>query len=193
VYGGYVEIEARPEIFEDWEYTSSRLTTQNKYVFRYGRVDIRAALPRGQGIWPALWMLGSNIPEVGWPACGEVDIMELIGGGEGRDDVTHGTIHWDEDGHASFGGSKQLETDTFFDAFHVFSIVWDAESITWLLDDEAYLTADLRPPGRSEFQQPYFFIMNVAVGGRWPGYPDETTPFPQRMLVDYIRVFQPTD
>jgi beta-glucanase (GH16 family) len=191
VEGGFLLIEAKEEEFQGSPYTSSRLTTQNKYNFRYGRVDIRAALPKGQGLWPALWMLGSNFTDVGWPACGELDIMEMIGGGEGRDDVTHGTIHWDQNGYTRYGGSKQLDTGTFYDEFHVFSIIWDSESIIWLLDDVPYLEADLTPEPLSEFHGYFFFIMNVAVGGGWPGYPNETTQFPQRMIVDYIRVFQP--
>lgn len=188
--GGYLVIEAKRENYYGSLFTSSRLTTQNKYNFRYGRVDIRAALPKGQGLWPALWMLGANFSDAGWPACGELDIMEMVGGGEGRDDVTHGTIHWDQNGYTRYGGSKQLDTGTFYDEFHVFSIIWNAESIIWLLDGVPYLEADLTPQHLSEFHGYFFFIMNVAVGGGWPGYPNETTQFPQRMIVDYIRVFQ---
>lgn len=192
VQGGYLVIEARKENFNGNPYTSSRITTQNKYVFRYGRVDIRAALPEGQGLWPALWMLGASFEDVGWPACGEVDIMEMIGGGEGRDDVTHSALHWDRDGHTSVSGGKQLDEGTFHGSFHIFSITWDAESIVWLLDDIPFYEKELAPADMSEFHGYFFFIMNVAVGGNWPGYPDETTTFPQRMIVDYIRVFKPT-
>lgn len=192
VQGGYLVIEAKKENTNGNPYTSSRITTQNKYVFRYGRVDIRAALPHGQGLWPALWMLGASFADVGWPACGEVDIMEMIGGGEGRDDVTHSALHWDRDGHTSVSGGKQLDEGTFHDSFHIFSIIWNAESIVWLLDDIPFYEQELTPADMSEFHGYFFFIMNVAVGGNWPGYPDETTTFPQRMIVDYIRVFKPT-
>lgn len=190
VEGGYLLIEAKAENYLGSLYTSSRLTTQNKYFFRYGRVDIRAALPEGQGLWPALWMLGASFSEIGWPACGELDIMEMVGGGDGRDDVTHGNIHWDENGYSRFGGSTQLDTGIFYDEFHVFSIIWGSESIIWLLDDVPFLEVALTREPLSEFHGYFFFIMNVAVGGGWPGSPNETTQFPQRMIVDYIRVFQ---
>ena len=184
-------IEAKKEAFGGSAYTSSRLTTQGKFDFQYGRVDIRAALPKGQGIWPALWMLGANFGSVGWPASGEIDIMELIGGGEGRDDTVYGTIHWDDAGtKADFGGNTQLASGTFNDQFYVFTIIWDADEIKWYVDDQLYHTADISPAGLSEFQADFFFIFNVAVGGNWPGSPNSSTVFPQRMIVDYVRVFQ---
>jgi len=186
--GGYLVIEARAEKYANRNHTSSRITTKDKFEFKYGRVDIRANLPYGQGIWPALWMLGHNINSVGWPESGEIDIMELIGHQPAR---TYGTIHWSNAGeHASYGGSKKLSSGIFNDEFHVFSIIWDEDHIEWLLDGVKFHTADIRPGDLSEFHQDYFFIFNVAVGGDWPGYPDQTTEFPQRMIVDYIRVFQ---
>lgn len=168
-------------------YTSARMITANKFDFQYGRVDIRAKLPKGQGIWPALWMLGSKFFDIGWPQCGEIDIMEIVGHEPNK---LHGTIHWEQNGHASFGGSTQLATGDFSDEFHVFSIIWDGQSIDWYLDDEFYHTADVTPAALSEFHDKFFFIFNVAVGGNWPGYPDASTEFPQQMIVDYIRVFQ---
>lgn len=190
VEDGYLTIEAREESFNSSQYTSSRLTTQNKFDFQYGRVDIRAKLPKGQGIWPALWMLGANFSSAGWPSCGETDIMEMIGG-SGREKTVHGTCHWDNNGHASYGGSTSLSSGTFNDEFHVFSIVWDASSIKWYMDDKHFNTIDISVADLSEFQKEFFFIFNVAVGGNWPGSPDTTTQFPQQMIVDYIRVFQP--
>ena len=191
VEDGYLIITAKKESYQGKEYTSSRIITQGKQSFQYGRMDIRAALPEGQGIWPALWMLGANFPEVGWPACGEIDIMEMIGGGAGRDNAVHGTVHWSHDGeYASYGQSYTLEEGIFADEFHVFSIVWDASSITWYVDDQEYNKIDITPEELSEFQQPFFFIFNVAVGGNWPDSPNESTNFPQRMVVDYVRVFQ---
>jgi len=185
---GHLVIEAKKEVFGGRQYTSSRMKTEGKFDFQYGRVDIRAALPRGKGIWPALWMLGANISSVGWPACGETDIMELIGH---QPSTLYGTAHWSNAGqHASYGGHTELSSGTFNDAFHVFSIKWDQTKIQWLLDDQVYHVIDITPAELSEFRQPYFFIFNVAVGGDWPGYPDATTVFPQRMIVDYIRVFQ---
>ncbi|MFC3879283.1 family 16 glycosylhydrolase [Algoriphagus namhaensis] len=187
---GHLIITAKKENFEGAAYTSSRLVTMNKQDFRYGRIDIRATMPRGQGLWPALWMLGSNFSEVGWPNCGEIDIMEMIGG-NGRENTVHGTVHWDNNGsRAQFGGEKRISTGTLADQFHVYSIVWDATSIKWLINDEQYHEIDTTPAGLDEFRRKFFFIFNVAVGGDWPGSPNTTTTFPQHMIVDYVRVFQ---
>jgi len=153
-------------------------------------VDIRAALPKGQGIWPALWMLGSNFDTVSWPACGEIDIMEMIGGG-GRENTVHGTVHWQNEGkHAQFGGKTTLPSGTFSDQFAVYSITWDATSIRWFVDNKQYHVIDTTPAELDEFRRNFFFIFNVAVGGNWPGSPNTTTTFPQHMIVDYVRVFQ---
>ena len=186
---GHLVIEARNEVFGGSNYTSSRMITKDKFEFKYGRVDIRGVLPYGQGIWPAFWMLGANISEVGWPRCGEIDIMEMIGG-QGRENEVHGTVHWDEGGHAYTGKSIKLPQGIFNDEFHVFSIVWDENSITWMMDDQPYNTFDLSAPARNEFLNEFFVIFNLAVGGLWPGYPDQSTQFPQHLIVDYIRVFQ---
>jgi len=135
-------------------------------------------------------MLGSNFPEVGWPGCGEIDIVEMVGG-QGRENTIHGTVHWDNAGsYASYGGSNTMETGTFNDEFHVFSIIWDETEIRWLVDDEQYHVIDITPEELNEFQKEFFFIFNVAVGGNWPGAPDGNTVFPQWMVVDYVRVFQ---
>lgn len=191
VRDGYAIITARKENKEGKDYTSSRIITKGKKEFKYGRVDIRALLPKGQGIWPALWMLGSNISVVDWPACGEIDIMEMIGG-KGKDNVLHGTAHWEKaSNHTYQGGSISLENDQIFaDEFHVFSISWTPSSITWYLDGVQYYEMDITAEEFTEFHNSYYIIFNVAVGGNWPGKPDETTSFPQRMIVDYIRVFQ---
>jgi len=116
--------------------------------------------------------------------------MEMIGG-NGRENTVHGTAHWEQGGHASYGDDYTLNSGSFQDEFHVFSIEWDETSIKWYVDDELYNTLDTSPSALSEFRGEHFFIMNVAVGGNWPGYPDGSTVFPQRMIVDYIRVFQP--
>ena len=192
VKDGYLIVQAKQESAGNQSYTSSRLTTQNKFNFKYGRVDIRAALPKGQGIWPALWMLGKNITTVSWPKCGEIDIMEMIGGdASGRDNTTHGTAHWDNNGsRAQYGGSTKLSSGIFNGEFHVFSIVWDERKIVWYLDDKQFHVIDTTPSGLSEFQEEYFLLVNLAVGGDWPGKPDGNTVFPQYLVVDYIRVFQ---
>jgi beta-glucanase (GH16 family) len=187
ISNGKLVIEAKKESWGGADYTSARMVTKGLREFKYGRVDIRAKLPIGKGIWPALWMLGNDISTVNWPKCGEIDIMEIIGS---EPSTLHGTIHWDNNGHASYGNSTKLTAGTFADEFHVFSIIWDDQTIKWLLDDVQFNAADISPAGLSEFHHPFFFIFNVAVGGNWPGYPDATTVFPQRMWVDYIRVFQ---
>jgi beta-glucanase (GH16 family) len=190
VHDGYLIIEARQEIAGNRSYSSSRLTTQGKRAFKNGRIDIRALLPKGQGIWPALWMLGSSIQTQGWPKCGELDIMEMIGG-SGRENTVYGTAHWDNAGsHASYGGHETLDGKIFSDEFHVFSIRWTPATITWFIDDIQYHIIDITPADLDELTKEAFFILNVAVGGDWPGGPDGTTVFPQRMVVDYIRVFQ---
>ena len=188
---GNLVITAKKESRGGFNYTSSRIITKGKQEFLYGRVDIRAVLPYGQGIWPALWMLGANIDQVSWPACGEIDIMELIGGGDGRDNVVYGTVHWDNNGdYAHYGGNTKLSSGLFADEYHVFSIVWDESSIKWLLDGVQFHEIDITPAALSELRKDQFFIFNVAVGGNWPGSPNSSTTFPQYMIVDYIRVFQ---
>lgn len=188
---GHLIITAKKESYSGSEYTSSRIITMGKKEFRYGRVDIRALLPEGQGIWPALWMLGASFPNVGWPASGEIDIMEMIGG-SGRENTVHGTVHWDNAGqYASYGKGYTLSSGKFNEKFHVFTIIWDSSKIVWYVDDVQFNVIDTTPAGLSEFQNPFFFIFNVAVGGNWPGEPNASTVFPQRMIVDYIRVFQP--
>lgn len=190
VEGGLLTITAKEENFGGSNYTSSRIKTQGLESFKYGRIDIRAKLPFGQGIWPALWMLGDNINSVGWPSCGEIDIMELVGGGSG-DRTVHGTIHWDNNGsYANYGGSNSLASGKFNDEFHVYSIIWDETSIKWLRDDVQYHIVSTTDAAMSEFHQNYFFIFNIAVGGNWPGSPNNSTIFPQTMVVDYVRLFQ---
>ena len=192
IVDGKLVITAKEQKFGDRDYTSSRIVTKGKQQFKFGRIDIRAALPKGQGIWPALWMLGSNIDAVGWPACGEIDIMELTGDLPNR---ILGTIHYGANvsQHQFNSGTKYLDVqETFQDEFHVFSINWENNLIEFLLDGEVYYT--ITPATLNGAPYPFnknqFFIFNVAVGGNFPGSPDSSTPFPQHMIVDYIRVFQ---
>lgn len=190
---GYLVITAKRENVGGKNFTSSRLKTQGKQVFKFGRIDIRAALPKGQGIWPAFWMLGESITNVSWPACGEIDIMEMIGGNQtGRDNTVHGTLHWDNNGTYRYQGGKKTLTggSILADNFHVYSIIWDENKITWLLDDQVYHEEDIRSSAMNEFREPFFLLINLAVGGNWPGNPDDSTVFPQQMAVDYVRVFE---
>jgi beta-glucanase (GH16 family) len=191
---GNLVIRADKENYGGREYTSSRLKTQSKQTVNYGRIDIRAVMPQGQGIWPALWMLGSNFPTVGWPHSGEIDIMEMIGG-NGRENTVHGTAHWynqSSNQNASYGGNYGLPSgETLSTNFHVFSIDWDSTSITWYLDNVQYHSMAINDSSSlAAFRKDFFFIFNIAVGGNWPQYPDASTVFPQRMVVDYVRVFQ---
>jgi beta-glucanase (GH16 family) len=191
VSNGNLVIEARKETIAPFNYTSARMTTQHKKNFRFGRIDIRAKLPVGKGIWPALWMLGENITSVGWPACGEIDIMELVGTNPSR---VHGTMHWKALNGSGInkGGSYDLAGGDYSQQFHVFSIVWTQNMIKWYVDDVLFFTgtsADMAG-ANYPFNANHFLIFNVAVGGNWPGPPDAGTVFPQRMFVDYVRVFQ---
>lgn len=187
---GYLRITAKEETHLGAPYTSARLTTQGKESFQYGRIDIRAKVPYGQGIWPALWMLGDNFGSAGWPTCGEIDIMELIGGDGYNDRTVYGTAHWSNNGsHAEYGGNKSLPLgEKYNDEFHVFSIVWNSNSIRWYVDNSLYHT--MNTASLTAFQNKFFFILNIAVEGNWPGPVGPSTQFPQYMLVDYIRVFQ---
>ena len=188
---GNLIIEARKEPIGGFNYSSARLTTQNKKTFKYGRIDIRAKLPVSKGMWPALWMLGSNITSAGWPGCGEMDIMELVGSSPGR---VRSTMHWKSAAgvHLSSGADYNLSSGDFSQQFHVFSMVWSQDLIKNYVDDKLVLTVTAADLGgaTNPFNANQFFIFNVAVGGDWPGPPDAYTLFPQRMFVDYVRVFQ---
>lgn len=186
----YLMITAKQEQTGNFQYTSSRLITKDKKEFTFGRVDIRAAMPIGQGIWPALWALGADFDSNPWPNCGEIDIMEFLGHEAGR---IYGTAHWGMNVHKSKGGSTLSGAEgDFHEAFHVFSIIWEKDKIEWYMDDNKYFTisADDMEGHPYPFNRAQFFIINCAVGGNWPGNPDGTTVFPQRYFVDYIRVFQ---
>ena len=188
---GNLIIEARKENYSGNYYTSARITTQGKEEFTYGRIDIRAKLPVATGMWPALWMLGSNISAVGWPECGETDIMELIGKNAKQ---VIGSLHWKKsDGTVgTFNNAYSLTSEDFSQHFHVFSLTWSKDSLQISVDSVTYVKASRQDisNGIYPFDNPSFFIFNVAVGGNWPGPPDESTQFPQRMFVDYVRVFQ---
>ncbi|MBE2998734.1 glycoside hydrolase family 16 protein [Nocardiopsis sp. HNM0947] len=171
------------------EYTSARMTTQGNMEHEYGRVEARIQLPEGQGIWPAFWMLGSEFPETPWPDSGEIDVMEFIGHETG---TVHGTVHGPGYSGGDGVGSSYDHPDggSFADDFHTYAIDWEPGSITWSVDDVPFntITAD-DVDGDWVFDQEFFLILNVAVGGEWPGYPDDSTEFPQQMVVDHVRVY----
>jgi len=191
VESGKLVIEARHETFGGRNYTSARLLTKGKWSWKYGRIEARIKVPSGQGLWPAFWMMATNIDAVGWPTGGEIDIMEIIG----REPATvHGTIHGPGySGAGGIGGPFVLPAGAAFaDKFHVFAIEWETNRIVWFVDDKPYFTATPQslPKGAQwVFSTPQFLLLNLAVGGGWPGNPDATTKFPQRMLVDYVRVY----
>jgi beta-glucanase (GH16 family) len=172
------------------DYTSSRLLTKGKFTQRYGRLEARIKLPFGQGIWPAFWMLGADVDQVGWPACGEIDIMENVGR---EPAVNHGSLHG-----PGYSGSSPLTGiytlpagQKFADDFHTFAIEWEPAAVRFYVDDNLYQT---RTPAdasgkRWVFDHPFFVILNVAVGGSFPGNPDNTATFPQTMTVDFVRVY----
>ncbi len=187
---GNLAIVAREETYEGQPYTSGRINTSQSFSQRQGRFEARIRLPRGQGIWPAFWLLGSNFGTVGWPECGEIDILEYRGQ-EPR--VIHGSLH----GPGYSGGSAMTrrfvrESTAFDQGFHIFAVEWTEGRVTWLVDDVRYFTmsADDVPGRRWVFNHPFFIILNVAVGGSFVGSPDETTTFPQTMLVDWVRVYR---
>jgi len=175
-------------------YTSARLLTKGKFEFTYGRVEARMRVPFGQGMWPAFWMLGSDIDSSLWPACGEIDIMENIGR---EPNIVHGTAHGlGYSGAQGIGGPYVLPSKTqgnFGDGFHVFAIEWKPGAIRWYVDGQQYFaasSADVQGRGEWAFNHPFFLLLNLAVGGVWPGAPDATTTFPQSLAVDYVRVYQ---
>ena len=178
------------------KYTSARVLSKGKFSQRYGRLEARIQIPEGQGIWPAFWMLGANIDTVNWPSCGEIDIMENIGK---EPSINHGSLHMPSSvstGDSQLTGMYTLAGGAKLgDAFHTYAIEWSASAINFYLDDMLYETQTPQDAIQRtwEFDQPFFFILNVAVGGPWPGAPDSTTTFPQTMKVDWVRAYQPAN
>jgi beta-glucanase (GH16 family) len=197
VEGGNLVIEARKEKYSgggiEKNFTSGRIRTKRHASWTYGRYEIRAKLPTGRGIWPALWMLPENDKYGGWAASGEIDIMELLGQ---EPDKAYGTLHyggaWPKNVHT--GEPFKLEKGSFADDFHVFALEWEKGAIRWYVDGKLYQTQtkweSAGGPFPAPFDQPFFFVINLAVGGGWPGPPDDSTVFPQKLLVDYVRVYQ---
>lgn len=169
------------------DYTSAKLTTNGLFSMRFGRIDVRAKMPKGQGIWPAIWTLGDNRNMVEWPGCGEIDIMELLGH---EPDKVYATVHY-VDGENRKGESQNTFSasgEDFSEAYHVFSLEWTPETLNFWVDGQKYHEVAIEDDMK-EFLRSHYLILNVAVGGFWPGYPDASTSFPQSMYVDYVRVF----
>ncbi|MDT7543109.1 MAG: hypothetical protein QOE33_3013 [Acidobacteriota bacterium] len=197
---GHLVIEAYKETlppeFKCWygqcRYTSARLSTKKKFTQAHGRFETRMKLPAGQGVWPAFWLLGDDIDSTGWPSCGEIDIMENIGREPSR---VHGTIHGPGySGANGIGAPYTLSGGRrFADDYHTFAVEWEPQEIRWYVDGELYETrkaTDLPAGAKWVYDHPFFVILNLAVGGNWPGDPDATTSMPQMMSVDYVRIYE---
>lgn len=184
VANGNLMIIARKESYDKANYTSASITTDGKKSWTYGKVEARIKLPKGQGLWPAFWMLGQNIHTLGWPECGEIDIMEHIN----SEDIIYGTLHWLNNKQVSAGGKTVCDVTKF----HNYSIEWDKESIRLLLDGNKYYEVNIKDNVNSteEFHKPQYIILNMAIGGDWPKSPDNSTVFPDTMYVDYVRVYR---
>lgn len=174
------------------DYTSARLKTQDLFARAYGRFEVRIKIPEGQGMWPAFWMLGEDIPSAGWPKCGEIDIMENVGKEPG---TVHGSLH----GPSAEGPTSDFTAifslpagQSFADDFHLYAIEWEPDIVRFYVDANLYATfnsSQWPAGGKWVFDHPFFIILNLAVGGNWPGSPDASTKFPRSMLVDYVRVY----
>ncbi len=187
---GKMIIEARKENYSGKSYTSSKILTRGKKIFKYGRIDIRAKLPKGKGIWPAFWLLPQNNIFGGWPKSGEIDLMEMIGNEPNK---SYGTLHFGPGpGSTQLGRNYALPSGIFNDEFHVFSLVWKQNQLQWLIDGNLYSTFTNADFGANNypFNEDFFLIFNMATGGNWPGNPDATSYYPQWLIVDYVRVYQ---
>ncbi|WP_430813396.1 family 16 glycosylhydrolase [Carboxylicivirga sp. RSCT41] len=172
-------------------YTSTRMISWGKQEFTYGRIEVRAKLPSGRGIWPAIWMLGANLGQVGWPACGEIDIMEYVGY---QPDVVHATVHTNS-GYAGNGNGGSRSLATCEEEFHIYGLLWTESSMTFYIDSPENIVHTYAPADKNAdnwpFNKPHFFILNVAVGGTWGGLQGvDNSIFPQSMEIDYVRVYE---
>ena len=193
VKDGVLHIRAQKEDYEGQKYTSARMLTKGKFAFKYGTVEARIALPTGKGIWPAFWMLGENFDTVGWPACGEIDIIEAVN----TENKIYGTNHWANGSeYATYGNNTGNYRDQKFDLditqFHTYKFTWDEKYIRMYVDDFMYheILIENNEGDTEEFHKPFFFLLNVAVAGNWPGFEVDDSQFPNEMLVDYIRVIK---
>lgn len=187
---GKMIIEAKKEDFENKNYTSSKIVTRGKQIFKFGRLDFRAKLPQGQGIWPAFWMMPEQSVYGSWPKSGEIDIMEMIGKEPAKN---YGTLHFGPGpGSTQLGKNISLSKGILNDSFHVFSLEWSKDEIKWLLDGKIYSSFSKKDFGEINypFNEAFFLIINMAVGGNWPGNPDKESFKDQKLIVDYVRVFE---
>jgi len=209
VENGHLVIEARRETWPNpgydadasarrWqrsrktsEVTSASLVTLEKATWTYGRIEVRAKLPQGRGVWPAIWMLGTNISDIGWPACGEIDIMEYVGYDPNR---IHANVHMKKYNHSiGTGKGAKIKTPKPYEGFHVYAVEWTGERMDFFFDDQKYFTFENEHSGFDAwpFDKPHYLILNLAIGGSWGGQKGiDTNIFPQTFLIDYVRVYQ---
>lgn len=189
---GNLIITAKKENYNGSAFTSARIKTKGLFDQQYGRFEARLKTPYGPGIWPAFWMLGANVDTVPWPQCGEIDIMELRGQ---EPHIINGTLHGPGySAGASITKAYGLQNGRFDTDFHIFAVEWDAEKIDFFVDDYLYQRLkreDVEKRGQWVYNSPFFMILNVAVGGNYVGFPVDGTPFPQKMTIDYVRVYKP--
>lgn len=186
VSNGTMKITAKREDYGGMKYTSSRITTKNKKNFKYGKIEARIKMPKFKGVWPAFWMLGANQDSVGWPKCGEIDIVEAIN----DENLVYGTLHWFHDpgnNNADSGSSVAVANRT---EYHVYGVEWTADKLRWYVDGKVYRTMDVSNDSFSEVRKEYFVIFNMAIGGQWPGYDIDETAFPATMEVDWVRAYK---
>ncbi|MFM7814039.1 MAG: family 16 glycosylhydrolase [Flavobacteriales bacterium] len=166
------------------QYTSARIITKDHFSFQYGKVEARIKLPLGQGLWPAFWMLGDAISTIGWPSCGEIDIMEHVNNSPNASCA----VHWNNNGHVFTGQQYTVDVTQF----HTYGAIWTEDEIKCYIDGDIYYTFPIGAANGSltEFQAPFFLLLNMTIGGNLPGSPDASTPFPSTMEVDYVRVYQ---
>lgn len=184
VKNGHLLIIAQKEHYKGAKYTSAKISTYNKFHFQYGKIEARIKFQSRKGIWPAFWMLGQNYNTIGSPKCGEIDIMEHIN----NEKKIHTAMHWDKNGLVSFENSIKYDIKQY----HTYGIEWDENSIKWFVDGKSYFEGKISKSRNNsdEFHQPFYIILNIAVGGNWPGKPYFFSSFPDTMLVDYVRVFK---
>ncbi len=195
VKDGYLTLQANHHSNEHGlnQYSSARLNTAGKGEWQYGRIVARIKLPKGEGVWPAFWTLGANIDENGgdtpWPKTGEIDILELYGSKD--DAVIEGNMHYYDNGHAHMGAvAYKLKDGIFAEDFHEFELQWGPQQLIWKVDGNTFHSVRIDKPEMTEFHHKHFLLLNIAIGGKWAGRPDDTTPFPVQMVVDWVKVYQ---
>jgi beta-glucanase (GH16 family) len=198
VEDGALVIEGRKERFpierggqpaREAQYTSASLITLGKASWQYGRIEVRARLPHGKGVWPAIWMMGANEPQVGWPACGEVDVMEFVGH---TPDRVFATVHWGSDYRHHQSAGQSLKVSQPWEDFHVYAVEWTPERMDFFYDQTCYHRFQVQKAAAKEenaFRRPHYLLLNLALGGEWGGQIDDAL-LPQRFVVDYVRVYQ---